>query len=126
MEPITILVLAGIGIFAFTRKKRDKVAGPKTFVFTMDELLEKERSIATHSGDSIIVELPGMSEQWTLDIVGGGGLTLDKMFALDVKAERGLVTYTLMVVGTDVPWDSLVTFNINQEPYVKLAVTYVP
>jgi hypothetical protein len=125
MEPITLLVLGAIGIYAFTRKKKGP-AGPKIFTFTMEGLLDKEPSISVRSGDTIKVILPGLREQWTLDIVGGGGLTLDKMFALEVIGERGVVTYTLMVVGEDMPWNSLITFNLNQQPYVKLAVSYVP
>ena len=109
MEPITLLILGGLAFAAFTAKKKgDK--GPKTITWVLEDLQGAERNAVVRGGDTILVKLPGVVENYSLDISSSASGELEDFLNIEKIGPQGAVIYKFGIRDVPAPW--LGTVNI--------------
>lgn len=128
-----LLALVGAGIYAVTRKSDDGGGGggggggdDGTIVLTYDEIKEgPEQILDVTTDDVLVVELPGLVEQWSLEVSGGGGQALDDIMGITRAGERGVVVYRFTIEEADA-WAGRIVFKLNGTPDADLQLRYSP
>jgi hypothetical protein len=94
-------------------------------MFTYDDLKEgTEKIVEVETGDIVAVELPGLAEQWSIEISGGGGQHLDDIMGIKSAASKGAVVYRITLKEAD-PWAGRVVFELNGTPEVDFQLRYL-
>jgi hypothetical protein len=127
MEPITLLILGGLAIAAFSAKKKkttDNGVKPQVIDWVLEDLQGAEKTAVVKAGDRILIKLPGLVENYSLEITGPTR-PLDDIMTIEQIGQQGIVIYDFGILDWAEPWKARINILGNKQPFVDFHIDYV-
>jgi hypothetical protein len=125
MEPITLLILGGLALFAFGGKKKNGNGPPgaKTITWVLEDLMAKEQTAVVTGGDTILLKLPGLVENYGFELAGLPR-PLDDLIAIEKLGQQGTVVVRFDMLGFMEPYSATVTVLGNGQRMADFHIDY--
>jgi len=127
MEPLTLIIIGGLALAAFTAKKKKtngNGAKGRVYDWVLEDLEGSEKVATVKAGDRILLKLPGLVENYGLEITGIGK-PLDDVMTLEKIGQQGTVIYDFQFLESAEPWKGRVTIMGNKQPMVDFNIDFV-